>query len=243
MNPQVETGADMLLRLESVRFGWSRAHPLIDIGALALGRGEALFLAGPSGSGKSTLLSLVGGVVAPDAGRIHIGAHELTALSRTARDRLRADELGIIFQQFNLLPFLSVLDNVVLPCRFSAARRARLASRGVTPLEEAHRLLGRLGLAECARAGGAVTELSMGQQQRVAVARAMIGSPSIIIADEPTSALDADSREHFLALLFDECRASGAALLFVSHDERLAERFDRRLALGQINRAPAGGGR
>ncbi|MCB1958898.1 MAG: ATP-binding cassette domain-containing protein, partial [Rhodocyclaceae bacterium] len=132
----------MLLRLESVRFGWSRAHPLIDIGSLALGRGEALFLAGPSGSGKSTLLSLVGGVVAPDAGRIHIGAHELTALSRTARDRLRADELGIIFQQFNLLPFLSVQDNVVLPCRFSAARRARLASRGVTPFEEAHRLLG-----------------------------------------------------------------------------------------------------
>lgn len=229
--------ADALLDLDGVRFAWTTGRPLIDIERFTLGAGETVFLAGPSGSGKSTLLSLIGGVIAADAGRLRVCGHDLAALSGVARDRLRADHLGIIFQQFNLVPYLSMEDNVLLPCRFSRARRARIAQAGSSPPAEARRLLSRLGLDRPSLTGRPVTGLSIGQQQRVAVARALIGAPALIIADEPTSALDEGTRERFMALLFDECRASGAALLFVSHDARLAVRFDRHLDLAAINRA------
>ncbi|MEZ5651671.1 MAG: ABC transporter ATP-binding protein [Burkholderiaceae bacterium] len=226
-----------LMLLEDVCFAWSEGPPLLDIRRFDIGAGESVFLAGPSGAGKSSLLSLIGGVVLPSTGRILLRGHDLTRLSGVARDRLRADELGIVFQQFNLVPYLSIEDNVLLPCRFSPARRARIAASGSTPVAEARRLLDALGLGARGLQGRAVSGLSIGQQQRVAVARALIGSPSLIIADEPTSALDEDMRERFMRLLFDQCRASAAALLFVSHDVRLAARFDRRLNLAGINRA------
>lgn len=197
--------------------------------------GEQVFLHGPSGSGKSTLLSLVGGVLDARSGIVRILGTELCGMRRGARDRFRAANVGFIFQLFNLVPYLSGLDNIVLPCRFSQPRAARIAGR---PQDEALRLAGRLELDRHLLSRPAA-ELSVGQQQRVAAARALIGRPGLVIADEPTSALDADRQNVFLDLLLGECNAAGAALLFVSHDLRLADRFDRVVRLDQINRAAA----
>lgn len=221
-----------LLALEQLRYAWPGQAPLLDIPSFALAAGERVFLHGPSGSGKSTLLSLVAGVIVPQSGRILLEDTDLAALGSAERDRWRADELGFVFQQFNLLPYLSVLENVLLPLRFSAPRRQRLKA---APTAEAARLLGDLKLSPALWTTRADT-LSIGQQQRVAVARALIGRPPLVIADEPTSALDADSQQAFLDLLFSECDQHGSALLFVSHDLRLAGRFDRQLALVDLNR-------
>lgn len=222
------------ISLRDVRFAWPQSPPLLDIAGFSLGRGERLFLRGPSGSGKSTLLGLIAGVLEVQSGRIEVLGEDLTALSGGQRDRLRAGRMGVIFQMFNLVPYLSVVQNVMLPCRFSPARRA---STGGHPAGEARRLLARLGLSDENLLARPVTELSVGQQQRVAVARALIGGPELLIADEPTSALDADARDRFIELLNEEAAASGAALLFVSHDGALAGHFDRSVDLGDINRA------
>ena len=151
------------------------------------------------------------------------------------RDRIRADNIGFLFQQFNLLPWLSAIDNVLLPCTFSALRRDRAGAKR-SPVAEAEHLLTQLDLAPASWHKKAA-ELSVGQQQRVAAARALIGRPEIIIADEPTSALDAERQQVFVDLLLRETAAAGAALVFVSHDHRLAAHFDRRIALSEINRA------
>ncbi len=225
--------------LRDLRFRWAPDRPLVlDLPELRLERGEAVFLRGPSGSGKTTLLGIVGGVLRPEAGRVELLGTDLGQLGGAARDRFRADHVGFVFQLFNLLPYLDVVDNVLLPCRFSRRRRE---AAGPDPRAEALRLLGHLGLGEATARARDVTELSVGQQQRVAVARALIGRPSLVIADEPTSALDADARDAFLALLEQECRRADAALLFVSHDAALAARFDRALDLPALNRAAAEG--
>ena len=229
------------VRLEGARFAWDSAEAdLIDIHHLEVSRGERLFLSGPSGSGKSTLLSLLGGVVTPRAGRVEVLGTELSKLSARERDRFRADHVGIVFQMFNLVPYLSMIDNVTLPCLFSPRRRERAEARSGSIDHEARRLLADLELDRPALLARAVTDLSIGQQQRVAVARALIGFPEIVIADEPTSALDEGTREAFLALLFAECEAEAATLIFVSHDARLGARFDRRMALSDLNRAAGG---
>jgi putative ABC transport system ATP-binding protein len=189
---------------------------------------------GPSGSGKSSLLSLLAGVVVPQRGSLQVLGTEVRQLAGAARDAFRADHFGIIFQMFNLVPYLSVLENVTLPCRFSARRRRQVDARGGAE-REGQRLLEHLDLAAEARSSHAVTRLSVGEQQRVAAARALIGRPAIVLADEPTSALDADRREAFLRLLFRECETEGATLLFVSHDRSLETLFDRTLALDDIN--------
>lgn len=198
----------------------------LDLPALTVNPESSLFLHGPSGSGKSTLLNLVGGVLTPQSGHIELLGQPFSALPAARRDAFRADHLGFIFQQFNLIPYLSVLDNVLLPCRFSA-RRARRAG---APEAEARRLLAALDL-EAALLDRPAAALSVGQQQRVAAARALIGQPEILIADEPTSALDAERQRAFVALLLSEAKRAGSAVIFVSHDVRLAEQFDHRLAL------------
>ena len=157
-------------------------------------------------------------------------------LSGAQRDAFRADHVGYIFQQFNLLPYLSVVDNVLLPCRFSSRRRRRAAEQGGTPAQAARSLLARVGL-PAALWQRRAAELSVGQQQRVAAARALMGRPELVIADEPTSALDAALRDSFMDLLLGECRAAGSTLVFVSHDERLAARFDEHLSLASVNLA------
>ncbi len=226
-----------IIALAGIRYRWRPNAPVVlDVEQLDIAPGERLFIRGPSGSGKTTLLGIMGGVLTPGSGHVHLAGSDLATLSAAARDRLRANEIGFVFQMFNLIPYLSVLDNVLLPCRFSRKRSERAAADR-EPAAEARRLLARLGLSEAALLTRDVAELSMGQQQRVAVARALIGRPGIVIADEPTSALDVDSRDEFLELLQEECTASGAALLFVSHDVSLAHHFDRTLDMRMLNRA------
>jgi putative ABC transport system ATP-binding protein len=228
--------AGALIELQDLGFAWPGQDELLDLPALRLDAGESLFLRGPSGSGKTTLLGLLGGVQLPGRGSVRLLGQDLAQLRQGARDRFRVDHTGYIFQQFNLLPFLSVLDNVLLPCRFSPLRATRARQRQGSLEQAAHTLLGHLGLPSelWSRRADA---LSIGQQQRVAAARALVGQPELVIADEPTSALDADAREAFLRLLFDECQASGAGLLFVSHDQSLAPLFDRAASLTDLNRA------
>lgn len=229
------------LSLRSVRFAYGRTGPdVIAMEAFDLDPGERVFLKGASGSGKSTLLGLLAGILEADSGRISVLGEDLSALGAAKRDAFRAARLGVIFQMFNLLPYLPVGRNITLPCRFSQ-ERARNAADAGGPDAEARRLLTRLGLDSEAVWDKRSSDLSVGQQQRVAAARALIGRPGLILADEPTSALDADSRDAFIALLKDECEASGAAMIFVSHDGSLASHFDRALDLSQLNsaRAPA----
>jgi putative ABC transport system ATP-binding protein len=220
--------------LRDVRFAWPGQAACIDLPALTLDKGERVFLHGPSGSGKSTLLGLLGGVLLPATGSVTVLGQSLGALSAPARDRFRADHLGIIFQQFNLISYLSVLDNVRLPCRFSARRARACVDEG--EVNAATRLLAHLEIAPDLFDRPAAA-LSVGQQQRVAAARALIGGPELLIADEPTSALDSARQHAFLDLLASECAVNKTTLLFVSHDERLAARFDRVLDLRSINRS------
>jgi putative ABC transport system ATP-binding protein len=227
-----------MVRLTGVRFRWRPGGPdILALDALSVARGERLFIEGPSGSGKSTLLGLLAGVTVPQAGSVQVLGRTLSAYSGPGRDHFRAHHIGYIFQQFNLIPYLGVIDNVVLPCRFSALRRQRALARSPGLRAEARRLLGHLDLAEPALLRQPVTSLSVGQQQRVAAARALMGAPELIIADEPTSSLDADRRRAFVQLLFDECAATGATLIFVSHDASLEPLFDRTLRLAEANLA------
>jgi len=219
------------LLLDAVSFRWTKAEPLcLDNAHLAVGAGESVFLFGPSGSGKSTLLALLSGVLVPESGIVRILGTRLNSLSARARDRFRVDHIGFIFQQFNLVPYLSVMENVLLPCHFSARRKQRALAGGGSLQAEAGRLLRALDLAQALDTRSVAT-LSVGQQQRVAAARALIGQPEIIIADEPTSALDADRQKHFIDLLLQESRKSQATVLFVSHDQRLAENFGHQLSM------------
>jgi putative ABC transport system ATP-binding protein len=224
---------DPAIALSELRFAYRGGAPVLDVPSLHVARGERVFLHGPSGSGKTTLLGLITGVLAPGAGQVQVLGQDLGAMGSAARDRFRAAHIGYVFQMFNLIPYLSVRDNITLPLRLSAARRARLA--GVDADTEAARLAARLEID--ALLTQPVTSLSVGQQQRVAVARALIGAPELIVCDEPTSALDTDRRERFLDLLFASVAAVGSTLLFVSHDLSLAARFGRTLALPQLNRA------
>lgn len=226
-----------LIELNDLSFSWPGQPVLLDIPAFRLEPGETLFLKGPSGSGKTTLLGLLGGVQKASQGTIRLLGQELSELGSGARDRFRVDHTGYIFQQFNLLPFLSVRENVELPCHFSKLRANRAAQRHGSVAKAAQTLLAHLGLKDPALLERRADSLSIGQQQRVAAARALIGQPELVIADEPTSALDADAREAFIQLLFAECREAGASLLFVSHDQSLATLFDRNLSLSELNRA------
>jgi putative ABC transport system ATP-binding protein len=242
MDPEMadvaHASAAAAVHIRGLRFRWPRAAAdTLAIEALDLPAGEAVFLHGASGCGKSTLLSLLAGVLVPGAGVLRVLGHEGSGLSGARRDRLRADHVGYIFQQFNLLPYLSALDNVRLPCRLSArrAQRARAGGDGAA----AERLLQRMAL-EPAAWHRPADELSVGQQQRVAAARALIGAPELVIADEPTSALDEPLRDAFMALLLQACAEAGSTLVFASHDLRLARHFGRSVDLAALNGAAAG---
>ncbi len=215
------------IAIENLAFRWRQSDTFcLELANARVDSGKSLFLHGPSGSGKSTLLNLIGGVLLPARGSVSLLGQPLGDLSASQRDAFRADHLGFIFQQFNLIPYLSVLDNVLLPCRFSTQRSNRVGK----PEAEAHRLLAALDL-DPGLLGRPAAELSVGQQQRVAAARALIGQPEILIADEPTSALDAERQAAFVKLLLSEARQAGSAVVFVSHDLRLATHFDHSLAL------------
>lgn len=229
--------SEVVINVEKVSFSWpGQSAPTLQMDAFKVERQDQVFIAGPSGSGKSTLLALIGGIVVPQRGTIAILGTELHSISASARDQFRVDHIGFIFQQFNLIPYLSILDNVLLPCQFSRYRRQRALAQGATLRRAAESLLHSLDLAP-ALWSRPVTQLSIGQQQRVAAARALIGQPEIIVADEPTSALDADRQQRFLDLMQRECEQACSTLLFVSHDQRLASRFSHRLVLNELNHA------
>ena len=222
-----------VVETSNLEFSWPGALvPALKIADFSLAAGERMFIKGASGSGKSTLLSLVAGINLPLSGQVSVLGQSLAGLRGGARDRFRADHMGVIFQQFNLLPYLSVLDNILLPCRFS---RRRLEKAG-NVTAEAKRLLAHLDMDDDLPLRR-VSDLSVGQQQRVAAARALIGRPELVIADEPTSSLDADRRSNFIQPLFRECEQEGAALMFVSHDASLEPMFDRSIHLDKINEA------
>jgi putative ABC transport system ATP-binding protein len=222
--------AEPAIDLHDVRYAWPGQPACLHLRVLQVARGQSVFVHGPSGSGKTTLLSLLALVLAPQNGRVALLGRDTTGWSGAARDRFRADHIGYVFQQFNLLPYLPVLANVELPLRMSAARRDR------APAGEARALLRSLGI-DGALLARTPAGLSVGQQQRVAAARALVGSPEIVIADEPTSALDELRRDEFMKLLMAGCARVGSTLVFVSHDVRLANRFDRALALSALNDA------
>ena len=222
-----------VIAMSGVRFAWpGRQGFALWIPEFRVERGARLLLTGPSGSGKTTLLNLLCGIATANAGKVEVLGTELGALPSAARDRFRAEHIGVIFQMFNLLPYGSVVDNVVLPLSFAPARRRRAANDG-PPEAAATQLLTSLGLDPKLSTEPAAT-LSIGQQQRVAAARALIGAPEIIVADEPTSALDRDNQERFLDLLFAQIATAGATLVMVSHDQSLGHRFDRVIDLGDL---------
>lgn len=223
---------DTAVQIRDLRFTWPGLNtPTLAIDDWSLLRGERVFLQGQSGSGKSTLLALICGILSPQAGQLDVLGQALSTLSARARDRFRADYLGLIFQQFNLIPYLNSVENVNLPSQLSRARRQRAEVAAPSLLEQ-------LGLPAALHQRSVLT-LSIGQQQRVAAARALMGAPPLIIADEPTSALDTQHREEFIQLLFKACQTHGCSLLFVSHDQQLAPLFDRSVCLSDINRASA----
>lgn len=232
----------MIIDISNLKFSWNPQAPtVLAIDTLQVGSGERLFIKGPSGSGKSTLLSLLSGVTTAGSGTVRIMDQALEQLSSIQRDHFRANHIGYIFQMFNLIPYLSMIENVVLPCHFSEQRRKRALANGNDLQTEAKRLLSHLDMAQPELLNRPVTTLSVGQQQRVAAARALMGAPELLIADEPTSSLDADRRESFIKLLFDECKQTGSTLIFVSHDASLESLFDRTIDLAQINRISRAG--
>jgi putative ABC transport system ATP-binding protein len=221
------------VELSKVRFAYKAGRDVIAIDQLSIARGETVFLHGPSGSGKTTLLGLLAGVLQASSGHVKVLGQDFTTMSSGARDAFRARHLGYVFQMFNLIPYLSVRENILLPIRLEPARKARLAPQSID--EAVNAIAGELDIRQFL--DRPIVELSVGQQQRVAAARALIGHPEVVIADEPTSALDTDRREAFLQLLFASCTRANATLVFVSHDHTLMPMFSRIVELAEINTA------
>lgn len=221
-----------LLSLNQLKFKYPNTdRGQIEISNFQVDKGEKIFLFGPSGSGKTTFLELLAGVLTPASGSIKIDGTDLASLSNTKRDAFRADNIGYIFQSFNLIPYLSVIENIALPLNLSIERRRQIPKdQERVKIQTIARRLGIVDLLNYK-----TSELSVGQQQRVAAARALIGQPKLILADEPTSALDFDHREKFLNLIFDICKEQSISLIFVSHDRSLQGLFDRVVALADIN--------
>ena len=222
------------ISIEHARFAWNKqASYRLAIDTLTIQQGERVLLTGRSGSGKSTLLSLMCGANLPQSGQVKILGQDLTQLTSSQRDRFRAEHIGVVFQMFNLIPYMSILDNVLLPLSFAPERHKRASRSGDLP-QEAERLLIAMGLEPSAFQKQTLAQLSVGQQQRVAVARALIGAPALIIADEPTSALDTETQTEFLDLIMTQAKAEGTTLVIASHDRQLAPLFDRTLDISEI---------
>lgn len=228
--------AQNAVSIEQLGFAWTGSTPTLRIPSWQVQQGETVLLRGPSGSGKSTLLSLLAGINTPQSGRLTLFDTAFSDLSGRQRDRYRADNIGYIFQQFNLLPYLSALDNALLACQFSKKRRQRLAENNLDAERSATEMLKRLGLSDEQIAQPAHT-LSVGQQQRVAAARALLGAPRLLIADEPTSALDAEHRDDFIQLLLELSARNNTTVIFVTHDTALAPYFDQHVELNELNHA------
>lgn len=223
--------------VSDLHFSWKRNEPdTLIIPQWQVQNGDTLLLRGPSGSGKSTLLSLLAGINTPQTGELSLFETSLSTLSGRQRDKFRADNIGYIFQQFNLLPYLSALDNALLACQFSKVRKQRIETAGNTPESVAVGMLSRLGLTDH-QIQQPAHSLSVGQQQRVAAARALLGAPPLLIADEPTSALDAEHRDTFIQLLLELSAKNNTTVIFVTHDAALSHYFNSHIELNDLNKA------
>ena len=199
---------------------------ILDIPQLDIAEGEQVVLRGESGGGKTTLLHIISGIVTADSGSIKLDGTELTKFSEATRDRIRADKMGYVFQTFNLLPAFTALENVRLGMTF--ARKKMNAERG-------KELLNKVGLSD--RMHYLPSQLSVGQQQRVAVARALANKPRLLLADEPTANVDPSNQKRIIDLIKDVCRDESVAILLVTHSDEIAHRFERIERLELINRA------
>jgi len=225
-----------IISIENLQFSWPHGPPVLEIPQFQLAQGERLLVRGPSGIGKTSLLSLISGIIQPKARSFNVLGEDLLSRSAAACDQLRGAQMGVIFQQFNLLPYLSVLQNVLLPTQLFAQREKRCIAQDASAQAQAMRLLEALGL-PAAIWHRPSHRLSVGQQQRVAAARALIGAPDLILADEPTSALDEDRQQEFMQLLMEQVQLTGAACIFVSHQRALNQFFDRAIDLAVMNQA------
>lgn len=215
--------SDLIKRFENPDGG---SLTVLDLERFEIHANEQVALIGQSGGGKTTLLHLIAGLLVADRGSIKVDGTELTRLSEQGRDRFRASVIGYVFQTFNLLPAFSALENVRLGMTFGHGRQ---------DVSRAARLLERVGLAD--RANYRPSQLSVGQQQRVSIARALAGKPKLLLADEPTANVDPKSAENVLDLIRTSCREEGIALLIVTHDMEIASLFDRVEKLDEINKA------
>jgi putative ABC transport system ATP-binding protein len=211
--PQIE------LRKVSKRYG---ERTVLEETDLSIGRGEFVVIVGRSGSGKSTLLRLIGGLETPDAGQIRFAGRDLAVLAETERALLRRRTVGFVFQFFNLIPTLTVAENVQLPLALNELPKQAAAERSATLLRE-------LGLDDCS--DRFPEELSGGEQQRVAIARAVVHEPALVLADEPTGNLDLETADRVLDLLEATCRRRGATLVMATHGQDVANRADRTLRI------------
>ncbi len=222
----------MMIEIKNLKFKYTNQKMLtLNISYFQMKKNEKVFLFGPSGCGKTTFLEALAGVIQPQQGQILIGGQDIVPLSQPEKDQVRGLQMGYIFQNFNLIPYLNAQENILLPLKLIPEK---ISAAGITDLQsDLKKISHKLGIENLLYKN--VTELSVGQQQRVAAARALIGRPQIILADEPTSALDFDHREKFVQLLFEMANQQQTAILFVSHDRTLQNLFDRSVQFSEIN--------
>lgn len=227
-----EPVTDKAITIHDLQFGYRKDEPLLQIAYWQVARREQVFLYGPSGSGKSTLLNLLCGILTPQSGEIVLLGQAFTALSSRQRDQFRAKHIGVVFQEFNLIPFLTVAENIRLATHF-AGKQPQAAMN-----ERAEAIFARLQLSSTLLNQRA-DQLSVGQRQRVSIARALINQPEILIADEPTSALDTRNRDEFMRLLLETAAESTCTVIFVSHDQGLKSHFSHAQQLTDLLVSPA----
>lgn len=216
------------IHVKNLQFGYQRGETVLHIDDWHVPQHSQTFLYGPSGSGKSTLLNLLCGILTPQRGEIELLGQSFSGLSSRQRDQFRAKHIGVVFQEFNLIPFLTVTENITLATHF-AAKQPQNTHVG----ERAKAIFARLKLSEKLLSQRA-DQLSVGQRQRVSIARALINQPEILIADEPTSALDSDNRDEFMHLLLETAENSDCTVLFVSHDRGLQSHFSHAQNLAEL---------
>lgn len=204
----------------------------LKINHLCFKKGDKVFIKGPSGAGKTTFLNVLTALHKTQKGQISILGKNIKQFSASQADSFRADHFGIIFQTFHLLPYLSVIENIILPCQFSKLKHQRVLKKFKSLEQAAMQLCKHLDLSDDIFKTP-ISNLSIGQKQRVAIARSLIGQPEIILADEPSSALDDERKEQFIKLLLKECEIHEKTLIFVSHDQSLEGFFDKIYLLNQ----------
>ncbi|OED44500.1 hypothetical protein ACH42_07295 [Endozoicomonas sp. (ex Bugula neritina AB1)] len=222
---------------------YHQGHAVLSIAQFDAGHGEAICLKGSNGSGKSTLLHTLSGATANCSGEVSVLGRNIISTPQSVVAKLRAEYIGFIFQHYRLIPYLSAFDNIMLPCFFSDLRQqeacARMGSNNTlkNASEDAFRLIRQLKLQDPSRLSKAASAYSAGQQQRFAIVRALIGSPSLILADEPASAMDSSGKQAVYDLLLKECRETGATLLCATHDDIDTSAFDRTINMDELNTA------